>query len=159
MKITPLLVFVFSTFAVALFAQAPGKKDSAPAPEAKQAVLVKAQSADEKSGKTAPARKTAKKQSEPEAEEGTVMIDSKSDPDDAGRFVPQSEDSAGEREADVPGGMPASYGQCKGVLNEGGRSILVFESSEDGAIYFVQLTVGKSGVSWKLLSRISRSAD
>ena len=64
-----------------------------------------------------------------------------------------------ERGADVPGGLPSSYGQCKGVMNEGGRTILIFESLDDGAIYFVQVNVGKNSVSWKLVDRILRSAD
>ena len=58
----------------------------------------------------------------------------------------------------VPGGIPASYGQLKGAINDSGRSLLTFES-DDGTISFVQIFVGKSAVSWKLISRIYRSAD
>ena len=54
--------------------------------------------------------------------------------------------------------MPASYGQLKGTLSDGGRSLLVFES-DDGTISFVQIFTGKNAVSWKLVSRIYRSAD
>jgi hypothetical protein len=59
----------------------------------------------------------------------------------------------------VPGGIPASYGQCKGVMNDGGRTLLVFESADDGAISFVQVTLGKAGAAWKLVDRIYRSAE
>ncbi|MDA8131051.1 MAG: hypothetical protein M0011_06055 [Elusimicrobia bacterium] len=61
--------------------------------------------------------------------------------------------------AGVPGGIPSSYGQCRGVMTEGGRSLLVFESLDDGAISLVQVTFGKTGVSWKLAGRIPRSGE
>lgn len=88
-----------------------------------------------------------------DADEAGVMIDSKTDMDDSADYSAAYAESAGN------GGVPSSYGQCKGVMNEGGRSLLVFESSEDGTLSFVQVTTGKSGVSWKLIGRIPRSAD
>jgi len=97
------------------------------------------------------------RQSDQDADESVVMIDSKPDPDDAGRF---SASQSGEQdEAAVPGGIPSSYGQCKGVATEEGRTMLVFESADDGTITFVQVTAGKNRVSWRLVDRIPRSAD
>lgn len=103
--------------------------------------------------------KPAAQQPDPDQDEsGGVMIDSKSDVEDTGRFSAgqrgdQEEPSAGT------GGIPSSYGQCKGVVNEAGRTLLVFESPDDGAITFVQVTPGKNSVSWRLVDRIPRSAD
>ena len=92
-------------------------------------------------------------------EEGAVMIDDRNDEDYSGRFADNESAAAAEpEERAVPGGMPASYGQLKGTLNDGGRSLLVFEN-EDGTISFVQIFAGKNAVSWKLVSRIYRSAD
>jgi len=95
-----------------------------------------------------------------EAEESVVMIDSKADaePEEGGRYSAGS--FGGEQdEPAVPGGLPSSYGQCKGVITEAGRSVLVFESLDDGAISLVQLVLGKGKASWKLLDRIPRSND
>jgi hypothetical protein len=103
------------------------------------------------------AAKPAAKQADQDSDESVVMIDSKSDPEETGRF---SAAQRGEPEDIVaPAGLPASYGQCKGVINEGGRSILVFESTEDGSITFVQVTPGKNSVSWRLVDRVQRSAE
>jgi len=100
--------------------------------------------------------KKAVKSSDQDAEESVVMIDSKADAEDMG----SPEVYGSERdEAAVPGGLPSSYGQCKGVISEGGRNILVFENPDDGAISFIQITVGKAKVSWKLVDRLPRSAD
>jgi hypothetical protein len=108
-----------------------------------------------KAAKSAAARPAPDRQADQENEDSVVMIDSKSDAEDNGSF------SAGEGREDraVPGGIPSSFGQCKGTLTEGGRSLLVFESADDGALSFVQVIVGKAGVSWKLVDRIPRSAD
>ncbi len=84
-------------------------------------------------------------------EEGAVMIDVRSGEDYSGNF-------SADESAAVPGGMPASYGQLKGTLADGGRSLLVFEN-EEGVVSFVQIVAGKDAVSWKLISRIYRSAD
>ena len=109
--------------------------------------------------KAAPAVKKAAP-SEEEGE-GAVMIDSKSDEDRSGRFSAKADaddtDNVAE-ETPVPGGLPSSYGQLKGVMNEAGKNLLVFES-DDGAITFVQVFVGKNSVSWKLVSKIVRSPD
>jgi hypothetical protein len=137
-------VFVLSALAASLFAQTPAKKNDA------TASAVKAQ---------APAAQNARKQAEAEAEEGTVMIDSKADQEEPARSAAQSEDPAAEREVNVPGGLPSSYGQCKGVISEAGRNVMIFESQDDGTVYFVQVNLGKSSVSWKLLDRLPRSAD
>ena len=59
----------------------------------------------------------------------------------------------------VQAGLPSSYGQCKGVIADAGRNLLIFESPDDGSVSFVQVTVGKANVSWKLVDRIPRSAD
>ena len=92
-------------------------------------------------------------------EEGAVMIDDKSDEDSSGSFSDNDTAAPEEREApSARGGLPASYGQLKGTLNDGGRNLLVFEN-EDGVISFVQIFAGKNSVAWKLMSRIYRSAD
>lgn len=100
--------------------------------------------------------KAAAARQEQDAEESVVMIDSKAEAEEPG----SSADYGGEQdERMVPGGLPSSYGQCKGVINDGGRNIMIFESIDDGSLSFVQLIVGKSAVSWKLIFRIPRSAD
>ena len=90
------------------------------------------------------------------------------DQDDSGVFIdsakyePEEADPGAEvsyAAVGVPGGIPASYGQCRGVLNDGGRSLLVFESLDDGTISLVQVTFGKTGVGWKLAGRIPRSGE
>ncbi|MCX5791715.1 MAG: hypothetical protein NTY45_05775 [Elusimicrobia bacterium] len=154
---TIISVFVLSALAIALGAQAQAKKPGAPAFGKNPAAIITAQAADVKKAKAAPAAQ--KKQADTEPEEGTVMIDSKAGAEETERYAGQPEGADAERGADVPGGLPSSYGQCKGVMNEGGRTILIFESLDDGAIYFVQVNVGKSSVSWKLVDRILRSAD
>jgi len=112
--------------------------------------------------KTVPpaAQKNIKKAAPAEEEgEGAVMIDSRSDEDRSDRF--NDNEAKADAETDemiVPGGMPASYGQLKGAFNDGGRSLLVFEN-EDGLMAFVQVFFGKNEVTWKLVSKISRSAD
>ncbi|MEK7721976.1 MAG: hypothetical protein AAB359_06265 [Elusimicrobiota bacterium] len=109
-----------------------------------------------KAAKDESAKTAAAKPDEQDAEESGVMIDSKAGAEEAGSpgayGVEQDERAA-------PGGLPSSYGQCKGVINDADRSILVFENPEDGAVSFVQMTVGKTNVSWKLVDRIPRSAD
>ena len=154
---TIMSVFVRAALAVTLCAQAQDKKTGAPAFAKNPAAIITAQAADVKKAKTAPAAQ--KKQADTEPEEGTVMIDSKAGAEETERYAGQPEGVDAERGVDVPGGLPSSYGQCKGVMNEGGRTILIFESLEDGTIYFVQVTVGKNSVSWKLVDRIPRSAD
>lgn len=124
----------------ALFAQVPADK-AKPAPEKKVAGA-------------APAKAPAPKPVE-EPEESMVMIDDRVEPENGkASYSGENED----RQA-VPGGIPYSYGQCKGVMNEGGRSVLVFESLDDGTISFVQVALGKGAVSWKLLDRIPRGNE
>ncbi len=108
--------------------------------------------------KRAPAAKAARPQAE-EPEEAMVMIDSKTEPEETGRFAAAAFDQDADNAPAVPGGLPSSYGQLKGVMNDGGRTLLVLESPDDGAITFVQVTAGKTAVSWKLLDRIPRSLD
>jgi hypothetical protein len=135
-------------------AAAPVKTAQAKAAPAK-AAPAKAAPAAEKKAPAAAARPAADKQADQDNEESVVMIDSKGDAEDNGRF------NSGEdkEERTVPGGIPSSYGQCKGTIVEGGRSLLVFESAEDGTLSFVQVVVGKASVTWKLVDRIGRSAD
>jgi hypothetical protein len=91
-----------------------------------------------------------------EEEPGAVMIDPRSDEDRSGRFTDNNAGGEAEtEEAAAPGGMPVSYGQLKGSLNDAGRSLLVFEN-EDGEIAFVQVFIGKKAVTWKLISTIRR---
>ena len=138
-----LLLMVCGTL---LYAQAPADKKAAAADAKKAAAPVPAK----------PAAKPAAKPVE-EAEESVVMVDSKPDaePEEGGRFAAGAY-GAEQEETAVPKGIPASYGQCKGVLNEGARSILIFESPDDGEITFVQVTFGKGGVSWKKLDSLKR---
>ncbi|OGR42728.1 MAG: hypothetical protein A2X35_01910 [Elusimicrobia bacterium GWA2_61_42] len=129
------------------------------APEAKPAAAPAETPAQAKAKKAARAeaqKKAEARQEEQDAEESVVMIDSKPDAEDTGRF---SAGAADQEEAAVPGGLPSSYGQCKGIITEAGRTVLVFESLDDGALSFVQVILGKTGVSWKLLDRIPRSMD
>lgn len=100
----------------------------------------------------------AKPQAE-EQEEAGVMIDSKAEPEETGRFSAAAFSQEPDDTPAAPGGLPSSYGQLKGVMNDGGRTLLVLESPDDGAITFVQVTAGRNAVSWKLLDRIPRSLD
>ena len=105
------------------------------------------------------AKKEAAKAAEQDSEEAGVMIDSKSD--DADSETPSSSSMAGtERQEDAAFAsyLPASYGQMKGVLNEQNRNVLVFEN-EDGVLSFVQVSVEKKSVTWKLLARVGRSQE
>jgi hypothetical protein len=98
--------------------------------------------------------KAAAAKQEQDAEESVVMIDSKADePESPSAYGMEGEDRM------VPGGLPSSYGQCKGVISDAGRNIMIFESLDDGSLSFVQVTAGKANVSWKLIDRIPRSAD
>ncbi|HAN05994.1 MAG TPA: hypothetical protein DCQ25_12305 [Elusimicrobia bacterium] len=147
-----------TVMAGALFAQTPaGKAKPAPAKPAAAAPVITAQAAP-KPAAPAPAKKpeSAKPAPKPveDQEESMVMIDDKADSD----YSRVSSADADEQPA-VPGGIPSSYGQCKGVMNDGGRTLLVFESADDGAISFVQVTLGKTGAAWKLVDRIYRSAE
>ncbi|HAU89596.1 MAG TPA: hypothetical protein DCW72_05000 [Elusimicrobia bacterium] len=150
-----------TVMAGALFAQTPaGKAKPEPAKPAAAAPVVTAQAAPRKTAPEAPAPAKKPEPTKPapkpveDQEESVVMIDDRADSDYS--RVPTAD--ADEQPA-VPGGIPSSYGQCKGVMNDGGRTILVFESADDGAISFVQVTLGKTGAAWKLLDRIYRSAE
>lgn len=153
-------ILVLSALSVSLCAQAPSGKQEAGAVQRKSSAAEKYLAMDAKSGKTPVPADKAKKQYDAEPEEGTVIVDSKADSEEAWSSAAEADKQPAERpDADVPGGMPASYGQCKGVVTEGGRTILIFENPDDGALYFVQVTVGKNNVAWKLVDKISRSAD
>ncbi len=146
--------------------RAPKRKVVAPAPmQAQNAATAPAQAQN-----ASPAQQPAPKASAPavqkavqkappaeEEEPGAVMIDPRSDEDRSGRFT--DNEARGEAETEepaAPNGMPAAYGPLKGALNDAGRSLLVFEN-EDGEISFVQVFIGKSAVTWKLISRIPRA--
>jgi hypothetical protein len=152
-----LIAAVLLVCGIPLYAQGPRASGKAAAPAAVAQSTQTARgvqpAADKKKSAAKPA---ADKQADQESEDSVVMIDSKGgDAEDNGSF------SAGEdrEEKAVPGGLPASYGQCKGTITEGGRSLLVFESPDDGTVSFVQVSVGKNNVTWKLAGRIPRSAD
>jgi len=147
--------------------RAPKRKVVAPAPmQAQNAATTVPTQAQNASPAQQPAPKAAapavKKvvQKAPPVEEeepGAVMIDPRSDEDRSGRFT--DNEARGEAETDeapAPNGMPAAYGPLKGALTDAGRSLLVFEN-EDGEISFVQVFIGKSAVTWKLISRIPRA--
>ena len=150
---TSLTILLLAMCGSLVCAQAPAVK-KAPAPVKKTAVAEPAPAP-----KPVVAPKPAAKPVE-EAEESVVMIDSKADaePEEGGRYSAGAF-SGEQEEVAVPGGLPSSYGQCKGVITEAGRSVLVFESLDDGAISLVQLVLGKGKASWKLLDRIPRSND
>lgn len=152
-----LMTLALLVCAVPLYAQGPGAAGKAAVPAAVNQSTRTARGAQPAAAKKAAAavKPAAARQADQDNEESVVMIDSKSDAEDNGSF------SSGEdrEERTVPGGIPSSFGQCKGTITEGGRSLLVFESADDGTISFVQITIGKSGVSWKLVDRIPRSAD
>ncbi|HAH33019.1 MAG TPA: hypothetical protein DCL44_11970 [Elusimicrobia bacterium] len=106
-----------------------------------------------------PSRKEAAKAADQDSEEAGVLIDSKSE-DTESETQPASYKAATERqdESAFASYLPASYGQLKGILDEQGRNVLVFEN-EDGVLSFVQVSVGKQSVVWKLLTRIGRSQE
>ncbi|OGR53229.1 MAG: hypothetical protein A2049_06130 [Elusimicrobia bacterium GWA2_62_23] len=139
----------------------PGKTEAA-APQ-KKTTRAKAKPAPaQAAAQPAPARKAVKQEpAKPaeEPEESVVMIDSKAEPEEIGRFSAAGYAPDQEEQPAVPGGMPSSYGQLKGVMNDGGRTLLVLESPDDGTITFVQVIAGKAGVSWKLVDRVPRSLD
>ena len=154
---TALFSAVFFASGLALFAQVPAQpgKDKAAAKPAQAKPAVQAP----KPAAPAPAKKApvpAAAKAEPEGEESVVMIDSKAEIEDNSRFTA---DNGQQEEAEGAGGIPSSYGQCRGTLNDGGRSLLVFESAEDGTISLVQIVAGKGRVTWKLVDRIRRSND
>lgn len=147
---------IAAVFAGALYAQAPAAKKAA-APEKNGTAAQGKKDAKAEPAKAAPvpkpAPKPAPKQAE-EPEEAMVMIDDRAEPAEGAR--PETGAFAAEQEA-VPGGLPAAYGQLRGVLTDAGRQILVFESLDDGEITFVQLSFGKTGVAWKRMDSIRRS--
>ncbi len=141
-----------------LYAQVPSDKSKSAAD--KKTAAVDTSTAVKKSTKAEAAKAAAAKLAEQEPEESVVMIDSKAEPEDeAGERSTAGAYGSDQEEAPAAGGLPNSYGQCKGVITEGGRTVLVFESPDDGSISFVQVVLGKGKVSWKLLDRITRSGD
>ena len=148
----------------ALCAQTPAEKIKAAAAKKTGVVVAAAPAAQpgqpagqpKKAVKAEPVKAAAPKPSEQDAEESVVMIDSKAEAEDEGAAVSYN---AEQDERAVPGGLPSSFGQCKGVVNDAGRTVLIFESPDDGSVYFVQVTLGRANVSWKLIDRIPRSAD
>ncbi len=148
---TSLTILLLAVCGSVVCAQVPAEKK--PAAGAKKTTAVETPAAP-KAVKAEPAKPAE------DAEESVVMIDSRADadPDEGGRYSTGAFGGEQEETA-VPGGLPSSYGQCKGVITEAGRSILVFENPDDGAISLVQLVLGKGKPTWKLLDRMPRSAD
>lgn len=148
---TSLTILLLAVCGALVSAQVPAEKK--PAAVVKKTTVVETAAAP-KAAKPAPAKPAE------DAEESVVMIDSRADaePEEGGRYSTGAFGGEQEEPA-VPGGLPSSYGQCRGVLTEAGRSVLVFENPDDGAISLVQLVLGKGKASWKLLDRIPRSAD
>jgi hypothetical protein len=129
----------------------PAKKTGAVPAQA--APYAKQYAAGKDEGRGGQAVKTSSAGSEQAEEEGSVMIDGRTEGDSSGRF---SEDES-MAYSGASGGIPASYGQLKGTLNDGGRNFLVFES-EDGVISFVQILTGRNSMDWKLAGKVPRSA-
>lgn len=152
-----LILAVMSLSAGALFAQTPAQKPK-PAAEKKPAAVaaepapaaVAAAPAKKPAARPEPAKPAAKPQEEPE--ESMVMIDTRTDPEDV-RGAASAPEGAG---AAAPKVLPSVFGQFKGVLNDGGRNLLLFENPDSGDIFFVQVTFGKGGVSWRLLDSLKR---
>ena len=153
-----LIAVLLLVCAGALYAKEPSKKIKAEvaALQTAAAAAVKADAVQAKKDAKAEQVKAAAARQEQDAEESVVMIDSKGD---AGEAETPAAYGAEQEERVVPGGLPSSYGQCKGVISDAGRNLLIFESPDDGSVSFVQVTVGKANVSWKLVDRIPRSAD
>ena len=121
-------------------------------------ILAQADAA-KKAPQPAPAvKKETPKAAEQDSEEAGVLIDSKSDTESEAQSSAYVAEIGHQEDAAFASSIPASYGPMKGVLNEQGRNILVFEN-EDGILSFVQISVGKNSVSWKLLARVGRSQD
>lgn len=151
-----LILAVMSLSAGALFAQTPAEKPK-PAAEKKPAAAASpapaaapAEPAKKPAAKTEPAKPAAKPQEEPE--EAMVMIDTRTDPEDV-RGAAAAPEGA---EAAAPKGLPSAFGQCKGVISDGGRNLLLFENPDSGDIFFVQVTFGKGGVAWRLVDSLKR---
>ena len=153
-----LIAVLLLVCAGALYAKEPSKKIKAEvaALQTAAAAAVKADAVQAKKDAKAEQVKAAAARQEQDAEESVVMIDSKGEDTDS---VQANDYRAEQEERAVPGGLPSSYGQCKGVMVDAGRNLLVFENLEDGTISFVQVIMGKGSVSWRLVSRIPRSAD
>jgi len=105
------------------------------------------------------AKKDQLKAAEQDDEDTSVIIDSKSGDADS-ETLSSSASAAAEHQEETAfdSSIPASYGQFKGVMAEQGRNVLVFEN-EDGVLGFVQISVARNSVNWKLLARVSRSQD
>lgn len=91
-----------------------------------------------------------------EEEDGGVMIDgpeSSAPPAQAFR-----EEAAEPAQSSDPNALPASLGDVKGAFTDAGRNILVLQG-DDGAVNFVQVTFGRTGVSWKLAGSLYRSRE
>ncbi|MDD5208521.1 MAG: hypothetical protein PHV36_03980 [Elusimicrobiales bacterium] len=136
-----------------LYAKEPSKKIKAEM-AALTAATTQQMALDSVQSKKAEQAKAAAAKQEQDAEESVVMIDSKTEETES----PAAYGMEGEDRL-VPGGLPSSYGQCKGTITDAGRNIMIFESLDDGSLSFVQVTVGKANVSWKLIDRVPRSAD
>ena len=152
MKIACSLVLILAFCAQADAQQVPvstGTVTAAPAPKKRTP---------RKKAAPAPAVQKAAQKAPPveEEEPGAVMIDPRPDEDRSGRFTGGGAGGEADTEEMIaPGGMPASYGPLKGSLSDAGRSLLVFEN-EEGDISFVQVFIGKSAVTWKLISTVRR---
>ncbi|HAF96428.1 MAG: hypothetical protein A2X34_08170 [Elusimicrobia bacterium GWC2_51_8] len=115
--------------------------------------------ASKKSQSSTAAKKETAKTQDQDGEEGGVVIDSKSEDSEVDTTPYSSKNSVDQSEnAGFASYLPAAYGPLKGVLNEQGRNVLVFEN-EDGILSFVQASVGKNSVSLKLLARVARSQE
>ena len=146
---------VFMALAAAAGAQQ-GKNNYAPAGRNAEAAPKTAAAKQPRAPSVAVKKNSAPAESE---DDGGVMIDASAEDNDPARLAENEESSPDETERSAaPGGLPASYGQLKGTLNDGGRSLLVLEN-EEGVISFVQISVGGNSVTWKLISRLRRSAE
>ena len=88
------------------------------------------------------------------SEEGEpgVVIDRSFEDKAEGRLFYEYE----EEKADLTSGniLPYSFGVFRGVLNMGGKAMLVFESDE--AIYFIEVYKEENKIKWKLYGKLSR---
>jgi hypothetical protein len=91
-----------------------------------------------------------------EDEDGAVMIDGFESAPPA--YQPPAGDAAETEQPRDPNALPASLGDVKGTFSDAGRNIMVLQA-DDGTVNFVQVTFGKTGVSWKPAGSLYRSRE
>lgn len=104
----------------------------------------------------APAGTDSAQPAKAEEEDGAVMIDGFES--SAPAYQTPADDASEAPQPRDPNALPASLGDVKGTFADAGRNILVLQA-DDGTINFVQVTFGRSGVSWKPAGSLYRSRE